>query len=63
MGRVWALELGIVGYKSLSNYLLDLVTYDKLLKTLSQDFLIFKRVKNILSYRNTVSVRKKLSKI
>lgn len=63
MGGVWALELDIVGYKSLSSYLLDLVTYDKLLKSLRQDFLIFKMVKNILSCRKTVTVRNKLSEI
>lgn len=63
MGGVWALELDIVGYKSLSSYLLDLVTYDKLLKSLRQDFLIFKMVKNILSCRKTVTLRNKLSEI
>lgn len=51
MGGVWALELDTVAYKSLHNYLLDFVTYDKLLDSLSQDFLISKIVKNILSVK------------
>lgn len=45
----------IVGYKSLFNYLLDFVTRDKSFDSLSQDFLISKMVKNILSWRSSVT--------
>lgn len=42
MGGVWALELDKIGYKSLLNYLLDFLTCNKLLDSLSQDFLTSK---------------------
>lgn len=41
MGGARALQPSIVGEKSLFTYFLEPVTYDELLESLSQDFLIF----------------------